>query len=78
MNVQDGFYNQLRKDNAMVHVYLVNGKRLTGKVRRFDKYAVVLGVRHKEILVYKHAIASVTLGDTETGESSHYSHSTVD
>ena len=75
MNVQDGFYNQLRKDNTLIHIYLINGKRLTGKIRRFDRYAVVIGVRQREILVYKHAIASVTIGETETSEhhSSSYS-----
>ncbi|HPR64856.1 MAG TPA: RNA chaperone Hfq [Thermoanaerobaculia bacterium] len=73
MNVQDGFYNQLRKENTLIHIYLINGKRLTGKVRRFDRYAVVLGVRQKEILIYKHAIASVTLGEPDSGEPQNYS-----
>lgn len=78
MNVQDGFYNQLRKENTLVYIYLLNGKRLTGKIRRFDRYAVVLGVRSREILVYKHAIASVTLGESESGEGPVSSYSSVD
>ena len=67
MNVQDGFFNHFRKENTLVFVYLVNGKRLTGIVRRFDRYSVVLDIRGKEVLIYKHAIASVTYGG-ETAE----------
>lgn len=73
MNVQDGFFNHLRKENIFVFVYLVNGKRLAGKVRRFDRYCVVLDIKGKEVLIYKHAIASVTYGG-ETTEEYHQPH----
>ncbi len=69
MNVQDGFFNQLRKENTLVFVYLVNGKRLTGRVRRFDRYCVVLDIKGKEVLIYKHAIASVTFGGESAEEN---------
>jgi len=59
INIQDPFFYQLRKDSKTVHVYLVNGKRLTGIIRRFDRYAVVLENHGNEQLVYKHAIASI-------------------
>jgi len=59
INVQDPFFYQLRKEAKTVHVYLVNGKRLTGVLRRFDRYAIVLENRGQEQLVYKHAIASI-------------------
>jgi host factor-I protein len=59
INIQDPFFYQLRKDSKTVHVYLVSGKRLTGIIRRFDRYAVVLENHGQEQLVYKHAIASI-------------------
>ena len=59
INVQDPFYYQLRKEGRTVHVYLLSGKRLTGILRRFDKYALVLESGGQEQLVYKHAIANV-------------------
>ncbi len=59
INIQDPFFYQLRKDAMVVHVYLVSGKRLTGILRRFDRYAIVLENRGQEQLVYKHAIASL-------------------
>ena len=61
INVQDPFFYQLRKEARTIHVFLVNGKRLTGVLRRFDRYAIVLESHGHEQLVYKHAIASITL-----------------
>lgn len=60
INIQDPFFYQLRKEARAVHVYLVSGKRLTGILRRFDRYAIVLENSGQEQLVYKHAIASIT------------------
>jgi host factor-I protein len=59
INIQDPFFYQLRKEARSIHIYLVSGKRLTGTLRRFDRYAVVLENHGQEQLVYKHAIASV-------------------
>jgi host factor-I protein len=59
INIQDPFFYQLRKDSKTVHVYLVSGKRLTGIIRRFDRYSVVLENHGQEQLVYKHAVASI-------------------
>jgi len=41
-------------------VYLVSGKRLTGILRRFDRYSIILEKDNQEQLVYKHAIASIS------------------
>lgn len=59
INIQDSFFYQLRKDARPISVFLVNGKRLTGVLRRFDRYAVILESHGEEQLVYKHAIASI-------------------
>jgi len=59
INIQDPFFYQLRKEARSVYIYLVSGKRLTGILRRFDRYAVILESHGQEQLVYKHAIASV-------------------
>jgi len=61
INVQDGFFYQLRKDNTPVEVMLLSEKRRIGRIRRFDKYAVVLEVDGREEMIYKHAIASVAI-----------------
>jgi host factor-I protein len=59
INVQDPFFYQLRKEAKTIYVYLISGKRLTGIIRRFDKYALVLECHGQEQLVYKHAIANI-------------------
>lgn len=60
INVQDGYFYQLRRDNTVVEVTFVSERKRVGRIRRFDKYAVVLEVDGREELIYKHAIASVT------------------
>lgn len=59
INVQDGFFYQLRKENTLVDVVLLSERKLLGRIRRFDKYALVLEVDGREEMIYKHAIASV-------------------
>ncbi len=60
INVQDGFFYQLRKDNTLVDVVLLSERTRLGRIKRFDKYALVLDVDGREEMIYKHAIASVS------------------
>jgi len=60
INIQDPFFYQLRKEARTVHVHLCSGKRLTGILRRFDRYALVIENEGQEQLVYKHAVASIS------------------
>ncbi len=59
INLQDGFLNQVRKDNIPVTIYLVNGYQLKGVVRGFDNFTVILDFEGKQQMVYKHAISTV-------------------
>lgn len=68
VNVQDSFFLALRREGRLIHVYLTTGKRLTGVIRRFDRYALIVESHGAEHLVYKHAIASVSIARGE-GES---------
>jgi host factor-I protein len=60
-NIQDGFLNSARKEKISVTVYLVTGTKLTGRIRSFDKYSVVLESSNQEQLIFKHAISTVVL-----------------
>lgn len=60
-NIQDGFLNSLRKDKAVVTIYLVSGVKLIGRIRGFDKYAVILDSNGQEQLIFKHAISTVVM-----------------
>ena len=61
INIQDGFLFQSLKEAQPMAVELLNGRRLQGRLKRFDRFALVLEVESREILVYKHAVATVVV-----------------
>ncbi len=67
-NIQDAFLNTVRRDKATVTVYLVNGAKLLGKIRSFDKFSVLLESGSQEQLIFKHAISTISLVKRLTGE----------
>jgi host factor-I protein len=70
-NIQDTFLNTVRKDKSPITIYLVSGVKLTGKIRSFDKYSVLLENNAQEQLIFKHAISTVVSGRAPThGERS--------
>ena len=58
-NIQDVFLNNARKDKTVVTIYLLSGVKLSGKIRSFDKYSVILETNNQEQLIFKHAISTV-------------------
>jgi host factor-I protein len=63
-NIQDSFLNTARKERTSVTIYLLSGVKLTGRIRSFDKYSVVLDTNNQEQLIFKHAISTVAMGRT--------------
>ena len=68
-NIQDTFLNTVRKDKSPITIYLVSGVKLTGKIRSFDKYSVLLENNYQEQLIFKHAISTVVSGRPGFSES---------
>lgn len=60
INIQDGFLFQSLKEARRMAFELITGTRLEGRLKRFDRFAVVVDTGQQEILVYKHAIAMIT------------------
>src|SRR6516162_3245612 len=60
-NIQDAFLNTARKDKVVITLYLLSGVKLTGRIRSFDKYSVVLETNNQEQLIFKHAISTVVM-----------------
>jgi host factor-I protein len=58
VNLQDIFLNQMRKEKIPVTMYLVNGARLTGMIKGFDNFVILLKQDNQQ-LVYKHAISTI-------------------
>jgi host factor-I protein len=67
-NIQDAFLNTVRRDKATVMVYLVNGAKLSGRIRSFDKFSVLLESGPHEQLIFKHAISTISLAKRISGE----------
>ncbi|HUN87582.1 MAG TPA: RNA chaperone Hfq [Terriglobales bacterium] len=60
-NIQDSFLNTARKEKTIITIYLMSGVKLTGRIRSFDKYSVVLETNNQEQLIFKHAISTVVM-----------------
>jgi host factor-I protein len=60
-NIQDSFLNTARKDKMQITIYLLSGVKLSGRIRSFDKYSVVLETNNQEQLIFKHAISTVVM-----------------
>ena len=70
-NIQDSFLNTARKERASITIYLLSGVKLTGRIRSFDKYSVVLEANGQEQLIFKHAISTVVMGRIASAHLSH-------
>ena len=77
-NIQEAFLNTARKDKTFLTIYLMSGVKLSGRIRSFDKYSVVLETNNQEQLIFKHAISTVVMSKPYHGGShggSSHSHS---
>jgi len=70
-NIQDSFLNTARKERLSITIYLLSGVKLTGRIRSFDKYSVVLEANGQEQLIFKHAISTVVMGRTLSQSHGH-------
>ncbi|MEP6715523.1 MAG: RNA chaperone Hfq [Terriglobia bacterium] len=60
-NIQDSFLNNARKEKGVVTIYLLSGVKLSGRIKSFDKYSLVLETNNQEQLIFKHAISTVVI-----------------
>jgi len=75
-NWQDNFLNQLRKQKQEMTIYLMNGFQIKHAIiDTFDHYVIIVHTEGKEMMIYKHAISSITPSEpllykecTEQGE----------
>jgi host factor-I protein len=69
--IQDGFLNNARKERSNVTIYLMSGVKLTGRIKSFDKYSLILEAGSQEQLIFKHAISTVSLSRGASREAHH-------
>ena len=65
INIQDGFLFQNLKAGSDMKVELLTGRELEGRLKRFDRFALLIETGGREILIYKHAVATIEALGTE-------------
>ncbi len=71
-NLQNDFFNTARKERTTVAIFLGNGKKLTGRIKAFDKFTLLLENTQGEQIIFKHAVSTVSLAPrTEEAKRSH-------
>jgi host factor-I protein len=60
-NIQEAFLNNARKEKTFLTIYLMSGVKLSGRIKSFDKYSVILEASNQEQLIFKHAISTVVI-----------------
>ena len=59
-NIQDAFLNSARRERITVVIHLLPGSTVSGRIKSFDKYSVLLDVGGPDVLIFKHAISSIS------------------
>jgi host factor-I protein len=59
-NIQDAFLNSARREKITVVIHLLQGSTLTGRIKSFDKFSVLMDVTGQDFLIFKHAISSIS------------------
>lgn len=59
--IQDNFLGRMRKERSWVTILLISGRKISGRIRSYDRYTVLLESRGLEQMVFKHAIASISI-----------------
>ena len=58
INLQDQFLNHLRKERTPVTIHILNGSKITGIIKGFDNFSILLKGENQH-LIYKHSIAMI-------------------
>ncbi len=58
-NIQDVFLNYARRERLAVTIQLMTGEKLDGRIKNFDRFAVIVEIDGADHMMFKHAIASI-------------------
>jgi host factor-I protein len=59
ISVQESFLNVALAAGKHITVHLLNGLKVSGNVRSFDKYSIVLETTTQEQLIFKHSVSAL-------------------
>ena len=66
-NVQDAFLNHVRREGLPVTVHMMDGTDVDGRIKQFDRFAVIVERDGRDQLVFKHAIAAIRVPPAAAG-----------
>ena len=58
-NLQDVFLNGARRERLRVTVRLMDGTEVRGRIKSFDRYALLVERDESDVLLFKHAVATI-------------------
>ncbi|HEY6212817.1 MAG TPA: RNA chaperone Hfq [Vicinamibacterales bacterium] len=58
-NIQDVFLNYVRREKLTITVRMMDGTELEGRIKNFDRFAVILDQSGVDQMIFKHAIAAI-------------------
>jgi host factor-I protein len=58
-NIQDVFLNYARREKLAVLIRLMDGTEFEGRVKNFDRFAVIVEHGGADHMLFKHAIATI-------------------
>jgi RNA chaperone Hfq len=59
ISIQESYLNVALAAGKHVTVHLLNGTKVYGCVREFDKYSIVLETNEQEQLIFKHSVSAL-------------------
>ncbi|MPZ16480.1 MAG: RNA chaperone Hfq [Luteitalea sp.] len=65
-NIQDVFLNHARRERLVVAIRLMDGQALEGRIKNFDRFAIIVELEGADHMIFKHAISTIRSGRTLT------------
>ena len=70
-NIQDVFLNYVRREKLVVVVRMMDGSQMEGRIKNFDRFALVIDHGGSDHMIFKHAIAAI---NTPKPVANYFSH----
>ena len=57
--IQDNFLEEIKKSKKTIEIFLINGLILKCKIINSDNFSLLIDLKNKKALIYKHSIAYI-------------------
>jgi host factor-I protein len=60
-SIHDSFFATAQQDRKHIIIFLSNGSKISGRIRSYDKYSLLVESASQEQLIFKHSISTTFL-----------------